>query len=60
MFSFEFDRYRDGVKMAQGVRVTKAESFEQACEIATSIGLRDGFKLTDILVLKKVTYGEGV
>lgn len=59
MGTFEFERYRDGVKMAQGVRVTKAGSFEEACQIATKIGRQDGFRLGDILVLVKVTYGDG-
>lgn len=58
MFTFEFERYRNGVKMAQGVRITRANSFQEACEIATKIELRDGFKITDILVLVRATYGE--
>lgn len=53
-----FDRYRNGVKMAQGVTIQKAESFEQACCLATKLGRRDGFRIDDVLVLSRVIYGD--
>lgn len=33
---YEFDRFRDGRKMAEGVRISKAASFEEALATAKS------------------------
>ena len=56
--TYTFERYRDGVKMAQGVIISKATSFEEACCKATSLARMNGCSLRDILVLVKVETGE--
>lgn len=55
---YYFERYRNGNLMAEGVTVYKAVSFENACEIAARLCVRENYGPHDVLVLSKIVYGD--